>query len=65
MSVEASDVRPDLHKIISLLDDVLGKAEAGSGLPEHVLIHLKEERTLLLKLLNSLGGGTGIEPQPR
>ena len=51
MSAEASDLRPDLHKIISLLDDVLGKAEAGRVLPEHVRIHLKEERTLLLKLL--------------
>ena len=61
MSAEASDVRPDLHKIISLLDDVLGKAEAGRVLPEHVRIHLKEERALLLKILNSLGGETGSD----
>ena len=51
MSAEAFDVRSDLPKIISLLDDVSGKAEAGRVLPEHVRIHLKEERTLLLKLL--------------
>lgn len=65
MSPEAPDIRPDLHKIITLLDDVLGKAETGAILPEQVRIHLEEERAVLVKLLESLGGGTGTEPPQR
>jgi ribosome-binding protein aMBF1 (putative translation factor) len=65
MSVEAPDVRPDLHQRITLLDNVLRKTEAGAVLPERVRIHLKEERALLVNLLESLGRETGTEPQPR
>jgi hypothetical protein len=55
---------PDLHKLITLRDSVLSKAEAVAVLPERVRIHLKEERALLVNLLESPGRETGTEPQP-
>lgn len=49
MSAATPDIRPDLDALITLLDDLLAKVEAGAVLPEHVRIHLKEERALLLR----------------
>ena len=61
MSAATPDIRPDLDALITLLDDLLAKVEAGAVLPEHVRIHLKEERALLLKIFNSLGAETGSD----
>jgi hypothetical protein len=55
MAAEPPNIRPDLHKLITCHDDVLTKVEAGAVLPEYVRLHLKEERTLLVDILESLG----------
>lgn len=57
MAAKPPDIRPDLHKLITCHDDVLSKVEAGARLPEFVRLHLKEERALLVDILESLGEG--------
>jgi hypothetical protein len=54
MAAEPPEIRPDLHKLITCHDDLLSKIEAGAVLPEYVRLHLKEERTLLVDILESL-----------